>query len=159
MTISRSQLNQKIMRVCISYTHPYPIKSLNHTSPFRKYKLYFGANMQVASTLWSDIKSQKISERRFRLKWTKCSPRTSPNKVKTGQPQCGSDKEAQDSLPEEVGGSWWLGQADRPTGRPTWSVGPTTSTSACGASRLVPYVGCEGSHPWLPAINTRGGRE
>ena len=103
------------MRVCTSYTHPYSIKSPNHTLPFRKYKLYFGANMQVASTLWPNIKSQKISERRFRLKWTKCSPRTNPNEVKTGQPQCGSDKEAQDSLPEEVGGGWWPGQADRPT--------------------------------------------
>ena len=26
--------------------------------------------MQVASTLWPDIKSQKISKHRFRLKWT-----------------------------------------------------------------------------------------
>ena len=106
------------MLVCISYTHPYSTKSLNHTSPFRKCKLYFGANMQVASTIWPDIKSQKISEQRFRLKWTKCSPRTNPNKVKTGQPQRGSDKEAQDSLPEEVGGGWWHEQA----GRPTWSA-------------------------------------
>ena len=70
--------------------------------------------MQVASTLWPGIKSQKISERRFGLKWTKCSPRTNPNEVKTGQPQCGPDKEAQDSLPEEVGGGWWPRQADRP---------------------------------------------
>ena len=140
------------MRVCISYTHPYSIKSLNHTLPFRKCKLYFGANMQVASTSWPDIKSQKILERRFRLKWTKCSPRTNPNEVKTGQPQRGPDKEAQDSLPEEVGGGWWPGQADQPT----CHVGPTASTRACGASPLVPYVGCEGSHPWLPAINTRG---
>ena len=31
------QLNQKIMRVCISYTHLYPNKSLNHTSSSRKY--------------------------------------------------------------------------------------------------------------------------
>src|SRR6185312_7387170 len=31
MTISKRQLDQKIMRVCISYTHPYPIKFLNHT--------------------------------------------------------------------------------------------------------------------------------
>ena len=74
--------------------------------------------MQVASTLWSDVKLQKLSEHRFRLKWTKCSPRTNPNEVKTGQPQRGPDKEAQDSLPEEVGGGWWPGQADRPT----WSV-------------------------------------
>ena len=69
--------------------------------------------MQVASTLWPDIKSQKISERRFRLRWTKCSPRTNPNEVKTGQPQRGPDKEAQDSLVEKVGGGWWPGQADQ----------------------------------------------
>ena len=85
------------MRVCISYTHPYSIKSLNHTLPFRKCKLYFGANMQVASTLWPDIKSQKISERRFKLNWTKCSPRSNPNPFKTSQDQRGPDKTAQDS--------------------------------------------------------------
>ena len=90
--------------------------------------------MQVASTLWPDIESQKISERQFRLRWTKCSPRTNPNEVKTGQPQCGSDKEAQDSLPEEVGA---VGGPGRPTdlpGRLTWPVGPTASPRTCGAS-------------------------
>ena len=103
------------MRVCISYTHPYPIKSLNHTLPIRICKLCFQANMQVASTLWPDIKSQKLLEHRFRLRWTKSDARTQFKQVKTGQPQCGSDKEAQDSLPREVGGGWWHGQADRPT--------------------------------------------
>ena len=102
------------MRVCISYTHPYPIKSLNHTLPFRICKLCFQANMQVTSTFWPDIKSQKLSEHRFRLRWTKSDARTQFKQVKIGQPQCGSDKEAQDSLPEEVGGGWWPGQADRP---------------------------------------------
>ena len=34
--ISRRQLDQKIMRVCISYTHLYPNKSLNHILPSRK---------------------------------------------------------------------------------------------------------------------------
>ena len=38
---SRRQLDQKIMRVYISYTHLYPIMSLNHTSPSRKCKLCF----------------------------------------------------------------------------------------------------------------------
>ena len=140
------------MRVCIYYTHPYPIKSLNHTLPFRICKLCFRANMQVTSTLWPDIKSQKLSEHRFRLNWTKCSQRTQFKQVKTGQPQCRSDKEAQDSPLEEVGGGWWPGQADRPT----WPVGPTASTRARGASPLVPYVDCAGFTPWLPAINTRG---
>ena len=36
------------------------------------------------------------------------------NKIKTSQPQRGSDKEAQYSLPEEVGGGWWPGHADQP---------------------------------------------
>ena len=80
--------------------------------------------MQVASIFWPDIKSQKISERRFRLKWTKCSPRTNPNEVKTGQPQRGSDKETQDSLPEEVRGGWWPEQADRPTRSADLARGP-----------------------------------
>ena len=34
--ISRCQLDQKIIRVCISYTHLYPNKSLNHILPSRK---------------------------------------------------------------------------------------------------------------------------
>ena len=113
--------------------------------------------MQVSSILWPSRKSQKILEYRFRLKWTKCSPRTNSNEVKTGQPQCGSDKEAQDSLPKEVGGGWCPGRPTDLPGRATWPMGPTTSTRACGASPLVPYVGCEGSHPWLPTINTKGG--
>ena len=71
--------------------------------------------MQVASTLWPDVKSQILSEHRFSIKWTKCSPRTNPNEVKTGQPQCGPDKEAQDSLLDEAGGCWRYWQADRPT--------------------------------------------
>ena len=45
MIISRCQLDQKIMRVCISYTHPCPIKSINHALPFRICKLCFQANM------------------------------------------------------------------------------------------------------------------
>jgi len=144
------------MRVCISYTHPYLIKSLNHTLPFRICKLCFQANMQVTSTLWPNIKSQKLSEHRFRLRWTKSDARTQFKQVKTGQPQRGSDKEAQNSPPEEVGGGWWPGQANRPTWSAAWPVGPTTSTRARCASPLVPYVGCAGFTPWLPAINTRG---
>ena len=109
----RRQLDQKIIRVCISYTHLYSIKSINHTLPSRICKLCFWANMQVASTLWPNIKSQKISERRFRLNWTKCRPRTTPNPLKTGQDQRGPDKAAQDSPLEEVGGGWRHWQADR----------------------------------------------
>ena len=144
------------MRVCISYTHPYPIKSLNHTLPFRICQLCFQANMQVTSTLWPDIKSQKLSEHRFRLRWTKSDARTQFKQVKTGQPQRGSDKKAQDSPPEEVGA---VGGPGRPTdlpSRPTWPVSPTASTRARGTSQLVPYVSCAGFTLWLPAINKRG---
>ena len=68
--------------------------------------------MQVTSTLWPDIKSQKLSEHRFRLRWTKSDARTQFRQAKTGQTQHGPDKEAQDSLLEEVGGGWRPGQAD-----------------------------------------------
>ena len=52
-----------------------------------------------------------------------------------------------------------VGDPGRPTylpGLPTRPVGPTASARARGASPLVPYVGCAGFIPWLPAINTRG---
>ena len=71
--------------------------------------------MQVASTLWPSRKSQKISEYRFRLKWTKCSPKTKAKQVKIGQPQCGSDKEAQTS---PTPSSW--GRLAARAGRPTY---------------------------------------
>ena len=104
------------MRVCISYTHSYPIMFLNHTLPFRIYKLCFQANMQVTSTLWPDINSQKLSKHRFRLRWTKSDARTQFKHVKTGQPQRGSDKEAQTS---PTPSSWgrWAARAGRPTYR------------------------------------------
>ena len=69
--------------------------------------------MQVASTLWSRRKSQKISEYRFRLKWTKRSPRTEAKQVKTGQPQRGLDKEAQTS-PTPSSWGWLAARAGRP---------------------------------------------
>ena len=147
------------MRVCISYTHPYPIKSLNHTLPFRICKLCFQANMQVTSTLWPDIKSQKLSEHRFRLRWTKSDARTQFKQVKTGQPQRGSDKEAQDSLPEEVGGGWWPGQADRPTWSADLARGPHLLNQPGVTSSLDANGGSASFTPWLPAINTREGRE
>ena len=102
------------MRVCISYTYLYPINSLRHTLPFRKCKLCFTANMQVTSTLWLDIKSQKLPEHRFRLRWTKSDARTQFRQAKTGQDQCGPDKEAQDSLLDEAGVGWPTWQLDRP---------------------------------------------
>ena len=57
--------------------------------------------MQVASTLWPDIKSRKISEHRFRLKWTKCSPRTEANPLKTDSTLVFRQGQAQTSPTEE----------------------------------------------------------
>ena len=104
--------------VIISYTHLYPIKSLNHTSPSRKCNLCFWANMQVASTLWPDIKSQKISEYRFRLKTDQVKLNTTQNPLRTGRTLVFKQDEAKDSLLEEVGGGWrpWA------VGRPPWST-------------------------------------
>ena len=115
--------------------------------------------MQVTSTLWPDIKSQKLSEHRFRLRWTKSDARTQFRRAKTGQNQRGPNKEAQDSLLEEDEGGWPHRQAGQPTGRPTWPMGPIASSSSRVASPLVAKVGCSGSHPWLPAINTKWGVE
>ena len=126
-TISRRQLDQKIMRVCISYMHLYPIKSLNHTSPFRKCKLYFWANIYVASTLCPNIKWQKISEYQFRLKTDQVKLKTTPNPLRTGRAPVFRQEEAQDSPLEEVGGGWrpWA------VGRPPWSA-----EQACGPHGL-----------------------
>ena len=147
------------MRVYFSYTHLYPIKSLNHTLPFRICKLCFQANMHVTSTLWPEIKSQKLSENRFSLGWAKSDARTQFRQAKTGQDHRGPDKEAQDSLLDKAGVGWPTWQVDRPTGRPTWLMGPSSSTSPRAASPLVAEVGCCSLTPWLPAINTKGGRD
>ena len=144
------------MRVCISYTHPYPIKSLNHILPLGKCKLCFGANMQVASTLWPDIKSQKISERRFRLKWTKCSPRTNPNAVKTRQAPAFRQQEAQDSLPEEDRGGWPHWQADRPTRSADLARGPHRLIQATWCLLIGLLGRLQGSHPVAPYYKHRG---
>ena len=112
--------------------------------------------MQVSSTLWPNIKSQKISEHRFSLKWTKSGSRTQLRQAKTDQDQHGPDMEAQDSLLDEAGGGWRHWQA----GRPSWSA-----DLACGPHRLsqatcrllVGPIGRFGEfQPKLPAINTRG---
>ena len=145
------------MRVYISYTHPYPIKSLNHTLPFRICKLCVQANMQVTSTLWPDIKSQKLSEHRFRLKWTKSDARTQFKQVKTGQPQCGSDKEAHDSPPEEVGGGWWPGQADRPTWSADLARGPHHLSQATCRLMVGPLGRFGESYPVAPSYKYKWG--
>jgi hypothetical protein len=103
--------------------------------------------MQVASTLWPGIKLYKISEHRFRLKWTKCSPRTQFKPLKTGRDQHGSDKGGQKSPPEE---SWGL--LAPWAGRPTRPMGPTASALPRGASPLVPLTRALTS-ALLPAYN------
>ena len=70
--------------------------------------------MEVASTLWPNIKSQKLLEHQFRLRWTKSGSRTHLRQAKTDQDQHGPDEAAQNNPPEEVGGGWSLGQASRP---------------------------------------------
>ena len=75
--------------------------------------------MQVTSSLWPDIKSQKLSEYRFRLRWTKSDARTQFRQAKIGQDHPGPDKEAQDSLLDEARVGWLTWQVDRPTGQPT----------------------------------------
>ena len=150
------------MRVCISYTHPYPIKSLNHTLPSRICKLCFWANMQVASTLWPNRKTQKISEYRFRIKWTKCSPRIEARSLKKSSTSVFRPGQAQTS---PTPSSW--GQLAPLAGRPTpWladqPVGPTTLSLLRGSMALVPYVGlwrisCR--NPMAPCYKYKGGRE
>ena len=143
------------MRVCISYTHPYPIKSLNHTLPIRICKLCFQANMQVASTLWPDIKSKKLSETDSGSDGPKVMQEPNSNKSRQPNPSVDQTKRPKTAYQKKLGA---VGGPGRPTdlpGRSTWPVGPTASTRARGASPLVPYVGCAGFTPWLPAINTR----
>ena len=112
--ISRRQLDQKIMRVYISYTHLYPINPLNHTLPFRKCKLCFWANMQVASTLWPDIKSQKISQRWFRLIGP--SVAQEPLQIHSRQAETSMDqtREARTAHKMKIGGGWRHGLVGRP---------------------------------------------
>src|SRR6185369_9918182 len=101
------------MRVCISYMHSYPIKSLNHTLPFRICKLCFQANMQVTSTLWPDIKLQKLSKHRFRLRWTKSDARTQPKR---------SQDKASTSIQTRGAIRRW-GRLEPRAVRPTYQVG------------------------------------
>ena len=113
--------------------------------------------MQATSTLWPNIKLQKISVRRFRLKWTKCSLRTNPNSVKTRQAPAFRQEEAQDSPLEEVGGGWNLGQADRLTWSAELAHGPHRLNQPGVTSSLDAYGNFASFTPWLLAINTRGG--
>ena len=62
--------------------------------------------MQVASTLWLDIKSQKLSEHQFRFKRTKWSLKTKPYQLRIGHTLELGQEEVKDSLLDEAGGGW-----------------------------------------------------
>ena len=146
----------KIMRVCISYTHLYPIKSLNHTSPSRKCKLCFCANMQVASTLWPDIKSEKISKRRFRLIGP--SVAQEPLQIHSRQADTSMDqtREAKTAHRNEIGGGWCHGLV----GRPPWSSdqarGPHRLNFATCCLLIGPLGQFRESQPVAPSYKYRG---
>ena len=71
--------------------------------------------MQVTSTLCPDRKSQKNIRAPIQAQMDQSSPRTEAKRVKTGQSQCGSDKEAQTSPSPS---SW--GRLAARAGRPTY---------------------------------------
>ena len=127
------------MRVCISYMHPYPIKSLNHTLLFRICKLCFQANMQVTSTLWPGIKSQKLSEHRFGLRWTKSDARTH---AKTRQDKANPSIQTKGGPIQPVGRRW--GRLAARVGRPTYLVGRP------GPWAPLPQLRHMSSPHWLP---------
>ena len=84
---------------------------------------------------------------------------TNSNKSRQANPIVDQTKRPKTAQQKKLGA---VGGPGRPTdlpGRPTRTVGPTASARARGAFLLVPYVGCAGFIPWLPAINTRGGGE
>ena len=94
--------------------------------------------MQVTSTLWPDIKSQKLSEHRFRLRWTKSDAKTQFKQVKTGQPNVDQTRRPKTACQKKLGA---VGGPGRPTdlpGRPTWPVGPTALAKSRVVSWLVP---------------------
>src|SRR6185503_10006952 len=94
--------------------------------------------MQVASTLWPDIKSQKISEYRFRLKTDQVKLKTTQNPLRTGCTLVFKQDEAQDSLLEEVGGGWrpWA------VGRPPWSAEQAHGPHCLNQAMCRLPVGC-----------------
>src|SRR6185312_14623386 len=116
--------------------------------------------MQVASTLWPKRKTQKISEYRFRVKWTQCSPRTEERSLKTSSTSVFRLGRAQTS---PTPSSW--GRLAPLAGRPTpWSadqpVGPTTLSLLRGSMALVPYVGLQRiscKNPVAPCYKYKGG--
>ena len=79
--------------------------------------------------------------------------------IKTGQPQRGSDKEAQDSPPEEVGGGWWPEQADRPTWLADLARGPHCLNQGMWRIPIGPLRQLCWLHPMAPCYKYKGGGE
>ena len=142
------------MRVCISYTHLYPIKSLNHTSPSRKCKLCFWANIQVTSTTRHKITEiiRAPIQAQMDQKWCK-------NQIQTSQDRPNPMWTRQGGPEQPVWRSWGrlapLGR--RPT---TLVVG-----QARGPHRLIQAMWClligllgrlQGSHPVAPYYKYKG---
>ena len=163
-TIYKHQLDQKIMRACISYTHHYPNKCLNSLYPYNICKIGIRAKMQVTSMSWSKIKSSTNQSTRFRLNWIKRGTCTKANVFRTGPCTWIWDKGSQDSPLEEVGGGWRHWAAGRPPWLADQPMGPTASTLPRGYSSLAHNgsfgrLSCWRSLccPWLPSINMSGG--
>ena len=115
--------------------------------------------MQVPSILWPDIKLQKLLEHRFRLRWTKSDARTQFRQAKIGQDQCGLDKEAQDSLLEEDGGSLRHWQANRPTWSADLAHGPHRLNQGTWRIPIGPLRQLQRFSPVAPCYKYKGGRE
>ena len=113
--------------------------------------------MQVTSTLWPDIKSQKISERQSGSFGQSVAQEPHQNQSRQGKPQHSDKRRPKTARWKKMGAVGGPGRSTDLPGRPNWPVGLTASTSPHVTSSLVAQVGSASSHPWLLAINTRGG--
>ena len=115
--------------------------------------------MQVTSTLWPDIKSKNYQSTDLGSDGPKVMQEPNSNKSIQANPNVDQIRRPKTAYQKKLGA---VGGPGKPTDllvRPTWPVGPIASTRPRGISPLVPYVGCEGFTPWLPAINTKGDGE
>ena len=93
------------------------------------------------------------------LKSLKSDARTQFRQAMTGQTQHGPDKEAQDSLPEEVGGGWWPGQAGQLTRSADLARGPHCLIQDTCRLLIGPQGRLQGPHPMAPCYKYKGGRD
>ena len=111
--------------------------------------------MQVTSTLWPDIKSLKLSEHRFRLRWTKSDARTQFRQAKTNVDQTRRPKTA---YLKKMGRLAPL--ADRLTYRSADLARGPHHLSQATCRLLVGPLGRFGeSHPMAPCYKYKGGRD